>query len=785
VNSGGVGGTPAILARTGGRQPDEAPRRMSKRAKLLVGLAVLLLLAGIGAVTGVYYVDSVPTPAELELPQATTVYYSDGKTPMARLGAQNRTILSSNDMNDAVKQSIVAAEDQTFWSNEGIDFASVLRAAWNNLTGGPTQGASTITQQYARLAADLKGVTYSRKMREAVMAWKLDRKYSKSQILEFYLNSVPFGRGAYGIEAAAQAYFGKTANRQAPAARQLTVAEAMVLVSMVKQPEPDPADPTGHPGYDPKRGPVALQNSKNRWSYVRENMVKLHYLTRAQADQLQYPDTVIDYDPDAYQSGLDRPTGVAVNHVLSELRQTDAFRDKPKDYIANGGFQIVTTIDKQAQDIAEAVADIRRPTAPKVDQGQPADWQAALVAVEPGTGRVLAYYGGSEGAGADYAGWYYDEAGAPHGFGEHPPGSSFKVYDLAEALRQKVSMKSHWDSPPSKEFPASGRTAGSPAGPVRNASSAACQPDCTLWQATVASLNVTFFDLTEHLGAANVLDMATKAGVDSMWADPKGGTGPTRIDLRGRSANDVMPNFSTELGIGQYGITVLDHANGMATFAAGGKRAQAHFVRSVTRRGQQVYTEKLGLTDVGLDQEQINELNWTLRQVEAAKLDNGWDVAGKTGTWQSGTSVTENAHTWMVGYTRALAAAVWLGTTDGKPLTTSTGSHEVYGASHAAPIWRQFMVATTAALKLDKNKYRFGAPKFPGDTPSPKVVPTQPTRPATPSRPPTTAPGRPSPAPKPSCQPGRCPGPRPSPSATPPAAPASAPAARGPAPGVP
>src|SRR5262249_52418917 len=237
---------------------------------------------------------------------------------------------------------------------------------------------------------------------------------------------------------------------------------------------------------------------------------------------------------------------------------------------------------------------------------------------------------------------------------------------------------------------------------------------------------VTFFDLTEHLGAANVLDMAAKAGVDSMWADPKGGAGPTRIDLRGRSGQDVMSNFSTELGIGQYGITVLDHANGTATFAAGGKRAQAHFVRSVTRRSQQVYTEKLSLTDIGLDQEQINELNWTLRQVEAADLDNGWDVAGKTGTWQSGTSVTENAHTWMVGYTRALAAAVWLGTTDRGPLATRTGGHEVYGASHAAPIWRQFMVAATAALKLDKNQYRFGAPKFADDTPSPKVVPTQP-----------------------------------------------------------
>jgi membrane peptidoglycan carboxypeptidase len=741
------------------------PKRLRSRRWIAAILALLVLLGGVGTVLGVYYVDSVPTPAELALPEATTVYYSDGKTPMARLGAQNRTLLTFDEMNDAVKQSIVAAEDQSFWTNKGIDFTGVLRAAWNNLTGGQTQGASTITQQYARIAADLQGVTYSRKLREAVIAWKLGRKYSKQQILEFYLNTVSFGRGAYGIEAAAQAFFGKTANRAAPPDRQLTVSEAMVLAAMVKQPERDPSDPDGRPGYDPKRGPLALQNSKGRWAYIRGNMVKLRYLTQAQADALQYPDTVVEDNPDAYQSGLDKPTGVAVNHVLSELRQTDAFKGKPEDYLINGGFHIVTTIDKRAQDAAEAAADIRRSTAPQVDQGQPADWQAALVAVEPGTGRVLAYYGGNSASGADYAGWYYDAQGNPTGFGEHPAGSSFKVYDLAEALRQNVSVKSHWDSPDTKEFPASGRTNGSAAGPVRNSSSAACQPDCMLWQATVASLNVTFFDLTEHLGPANVLDMAGKAGIDSMWTDRQGGPLPVRVDLRGRSGAELMPNFSTELGIGQYGVTVLDHANGMATFAAGGKRSPVHFVRSVTHRGDEVYQEKLSQTDVGLDKEKIDELNWTLRQVPAAKLDNGWDSAGKTGTWQLGNSTVDSAHTWMVGYTGAMAVAVWLGTTDGKALVTKSGSHSVSGATNAAPIWRQFITAATAAMKLDPGKYRFEAPKFPAESASAPPPATVSVSPAAPSSAPPTRSATPRPSPTipvppptlPTCLPAACP----------------------------
>jgi membrane peptidoglycan carboxypeptidase len=728
--------------------PSAAPERRRKR--VLIVVAVLALFLGTGLAAGTYYFDSVPTPADLTLPESTTVYFADGRTPMAKLGAENRTIVPYDQMTESAKQAIVAAEDRTFWTNEGVDFTGVLRAAWSNLTGGQRQGASTITQQYARVAADLKGVTYSRKIREAVIAWKLDDKFSKEEILGFYLNTVPFGRGAYGIEAAARTYFGKTVRRDAPAANQLTVAEAMVLCAMVKQPEANPDDPEGQPGYDPRRSAKARQNSIDRWNYIREGMVELGYLSPDEAANLAYPDTVRPIDPTAGQSGLDRPTGLVVNHVLSELRQSEPFKNKPDDFLRNGGFKIVTTLDKRVQDAAEAAADIRRDTAPEAVRGQPKNWQAALVAVEPGSGRVLGYYGGTDGSGADYAGWYYDEKGQARGFGQHPPGSSFKVYDLAAAVKEKISVKEHFDSPDTKEFPASGRTKDSPAGPIRNAEHAPCQPDCALWEATVASLNVTYFGLTEKLGPAKVIDMATRAGIDSMWANQDGSPQPKRIELRGHTGEEVAPHFSTEVGIGQYGITVQDHANGMATFAAGGRRADVHFVRSVLKGDERLFVERLVQTDVGLDGEAIDQLNWTLRRVKAANLDNGWDSAGKTGTWQAGQSTTQNVHTWMVGYTGALAAAVWLGTTDGKPLKTKDGSYEVYGATAPGPIWRQFMGQATAALKLDPDKYRFGEPKFPDETPSPSA----------PSTPRSTAP-QPTPkttptAVRPTCDPKPC-----------------------------
>ena len=725
---------------------DARKKKVDRRNLLIAAIAVILLLSGLSVGAGTYYFDSVSTPEQLSLPEATTVYFADGKTPMAKLGSEDRTLLKFGEMNDAVKWSVVAAEDRTFWTNDGIDFRGVLRAAWNNVTGGDTQGASTITQQYARVAAELTGVNYSRKLREAVIAWKLADNYSKEDILEFYLNTVPFGRGAYGIEAAAQSYLGKSANKNAPAAQQVTLAEAMVLVSMIKQPEPNPDDPEGSPGYDPTRGPVAAENSRGRWNYVREGLVAGGKITRAQADALRYPDTIKPYDPNARQSGLDLPTGLAVSHALSELRQSPTFKDKPKGYLQDGGFRIITTIDKRAQDAAEAAADITRATAPAALRGQPANWQAALVAIEPGTGRVLAYYGGNKGSGSDYAGWYYTEDGKAVGFGAHPPGSSFKVYDLAEALHQNISLQTHFDAPATKEFPASGRTKASEAGPVRNSSTAACQPSCSLVDATVASLNVPFFDLTEKLGVGNVIQMAAKAGIDNMWANVAGQPAPVRTDLRGKPGAELAAQFSTEVGIGQYGITVLDHTNGQATLAANGKRAQAHFVRSVEKAGEQVYGENLNQTDIGLTQDQIDELDATLNKVTAGDFSKDWDAAAKTGTWQAGKSTTQNAHTWTVGYTRAIAASVWVGTTDGTALVTTKGASNVFGANYPGPIWQQFMAAVTKAMGFSKDLARFNKPKVTSSPSAP--VTEQPT--AKPTVDPTPTPtGKPKPTPKP------------------------------------
>jgi membrane peptidoglycan carboxypeptidase len=677
------------------------------------------MLAGGGVVGGTYFLDSVKLSSELALPATTTVLYSDGSV-LAKLGEVTRYELPYEEMEEPVLKSIVASEDQTFWTNEGVDLGSVVRAAWNNFTGGDTQGGSTITQQYARLAFDLDGVTYQRKAREAVLAWKMNRALTKEQILEAYLNSVPFGRQAYGIEAAARAFFGKTANKAAPPEQQLTWAEAMVLVAMVKQPYPDPADPLGHPGYDPTVGPEADANARQRFDYVRGQLVAMGSLPEADAAALVFPDTVLPYTVEG--NGLESPSGMVVNHVLSELTYTEGspfYGAKDWKFIREGGYQIHTTLNKGAQSAAEAAAS--RAVAGSRMAGQPANLQSALVAIQPGTGRVLAYYGGDDGKGADYAGIYVDEHGEFTGVGRHPPGSSFKVYTAAAALKANISLKSYWDWNP-HDMP--GRTGSNR---IQNASTcgdlkAGDDTPCSLLQSTISSLNVPYYAVTLSVTPTKVLETARDMGIDYMWTDAR-----ERLDLRGIDIKTVVPtSFDTVLGIGQYPITVLDHANGVATVAAAGLRAQAHFVQKVMKGDSIVFGETLPPQDQQrvLTPQQSNDLTFALSQVGSAKVNIGWDTAGKTGTWEYAPQPLENAHAWMVGFSRKIAAAVWVGNQGDEAPIRDKSNAKIYGAGLPASIWQSFMTNATKAMNEPKVNTKFNQPNYIGDTMPPGAVPS-------------------------------------------------------------
>jgi membrane peptidoglycan carboxypeptidase len=345
----------------------------------------------------------VPDPNTIASKQTTVLYYSDGKTEMARLGSENRTNVTLAQISKPARYAVLSAENRSFYSDPGISFTGILRAAWSDVTGGSTQGGSTITQQYVKNAIlDNSSQTFSRKFKELFLAVKLDNSYSKDDILQNYLNTIYFGRGAYGIEAAANTYFGVHAS-------QLTAQQGAVLAVLVRS--PSYYDPANHPS-----------EAKDRWGRVLDGMVQQGWLSQSERRASQYPAV----RPKA-SSGLGIPSGpqgLVVQKAIDELESTGYTEQQ----IRAGGLRIVTTVSKRAEDAAIAAVN-------DVMSGQPTQGpnglRESLVAVDPKTGGVVAYYGGPNGTGHDYASDSY-----------RPPGSSMKPYTLATGLEQGIGVES-------------------------------------------------------------------------------------------------------------------------------------------------------------------------------------------------------------------------------------------------------------------------------------------------------------------------------------------------------
>lgn len=715
---GGPGGPGGPRGRGGrGRGNDPAALRTAKRRKrinlIIASFAVFIMLAGAGVVGFTYYSTRVVLPDQLDLPFASTVYAADGKTEIARLGEFNRTFVKIDQIPDYVQKAVVSAEDRKFYEHSGIDYAGIARAAWNNFTGGSKQGASTITQQYARNAFDnLEGVTYARKVREAVLASKLNDKYDKNTIMQHYLNTIYFGRGAYGVEAAAQAYF------KTPVGK-LNVGQAAVLAALIKQPVPDKV--TGHKGYDPGENLAAAQD---RWNYVLDGMVQKGWLANDKRPT-EYPKVQpLPKDGACFiDCGINKPTGNVINYVRDEFVQMKICEsaDTCVKQIKDGGYRITTSINPKMQAAAEAAAWRARTDSELA--GQPANLMAALVAVNPENGRVLAYFGGDNGTGHDFAGKNF-EGGV--WTGGHPPGSSFKVYTLAAALHEDISLESHWDG---MSFTVPGTKIR-----VSNAGKdASCKTWCTLRQSTLRSYNVPFYHITEKIGPAKVVDMAKAAGVTMMWnsADQKA------YDLTKVSGEQVAPKpFFNVVGYGQYPITVLDHANGLATLANRGKYYKAHFVVKVEQKntetgqwekvnGEQLKPQQRIRTEVA------DDVNAVLQKYPAQNgdaLSGGRPATGKTGTWELNEKSSDNAHAWMIGATPKIATAVWVGNKGDQQAIKTKSGQKISGANLPADIWKRFMNEAHKGMEID----RFAEGKGIGDpdagngkSPSPSAPPGQ------------------------------------------------------------
>jgi membrane peptidoglycan carboxypeptidase len=639
---------------------------------VLAGLLVLF-----GVFIGVVYASTeVPSPDSVQNAQTTVVYYSDGKTEMARLGSENRTNVTLDKISEPAQNAVLAAENRSFYTDPGISFSGIVRAAYNNVTSGSTQGGSTITQQYVKNAFLTSDQTFSRKFQELFLAIKLDNNFSKKQILENYLNTIYFGRGAYGIEAAANTYFGVSAAK-------LTAQQAAVLAVLIRSPS----------RYDPAANP---KDAADRWGKVLDAMVEEGWLAKADRQASTYPQVL-----EKKGSDLGMPTGpegLIVKHAVDEL----VAKGYDEQQIYAGGLRITTTVDKHNEDAAIASVD-------EVMADQPDTLRQALIAIDPKTGGVRAYYGGKNGVGNDY------------GESQRQPGSSMKPYVLATALEQGISVKARRDGSDDQFF------RDRPGRAVTNSGGASC-PACTLQEALVRSLNTTFYSLAYEVGPNNVAETARLAtGLPETW---QGGSLKGRETLTSRDGGR-----GGSIGIGEYEMRPIDQANGMATLAAGGVQRDAFFVAKVTDSAGGVLLENRG--DPGeqvISPDAASDVAYAMEGVAAhakRRLDGGREVACKTGTQGYGADPSQNTDAWMVGFTPSIAAAVWMGSDELAPIQT-TGGAAIFGSGLPGAIWQSFM---NSVLDGTPKEHLPDSPIIEGDTgegvPEPTPSPTPTTAPVT------------------------------------------------------
>ncbi|TXH43587.1 MAG: penicillin-binding protein [Actinobacteria bacterium] len=422
----------------------------------------LVVLAAVGAVLIAIAVVRVPQPNDIALAQTTTLYWNDGTTVLGRIGAANRTSVALDQVPEQVQQAVLAAEDREFYDHTGFSPVGIVRAVWHNVSdGGDTQGGSTITQQYAKNAFLTQDQTFSRKLRELILSVKLELTTSKAQILADYLNTVYYGRGAYGIEAAAQAYFG------VPAA-DLSVEQGAVLAALLQSPS----------ALSPENNPQAL---RARWAYILDGMVDEGWLTADARTAMRFPEVADFQPPTDYTKGSDGYLFAAAQQQLLSMGYSG-------DSLNSAGLNVVTTFDRRVQAAAVTAVD----AAPPAYRSNGV--RIGLAAVDPHSGAVPALYGGP-----DYQLNRTSAASELRGLG----GSSFLPFGLAAGLNQGLTLDSDYSgaSPVTVDGATVANAGGESYGKV------------TLLYATVHSLQTPYVQMNDQIGAAATRDAAVSAGI--------------------------------------------------------------------------------------------------------------------------------------------------------------------------------------------------------------------------------------------------------------------------------
>jgi penicillin-binding protein 1A len=624
---------------------------LRRRWWLLVLLTpfVLVLLGGIGLYIAY---ARIQLPEALPPIQTTYLYDRNGHLLTTLHGSVDRTVVSLNQISPHLKDAVIATEDHDFYNHPGIDVGGILRAAFTDLIKRQTvQGASTITEQLVKnvyagtYTTDADGVqsytlptrSIQEKIREGLLAIKLEQSMSKDEILAKYLNTVYFGHGAYGIQAAARTYFGKPAG-------DLTVLESASLAGLLHA--PDLYDPIDRPS-----------DNWYRRNYALDQMAQYGYISKAEDTRLKAK-KCCGTIPDQ----TERLKAPGQSEYFAEYVRQALFQKYGEAQVYAGGMRVTTTLDLGLQADAEDAIKQALPD----QQHDPA---AALVAMDPRTGQILAMAGGR-----DWDKSQFNYATGVGGSGRQS-GSAFKAFTLAAAMQAGFNPNAYWNGP---------STIGIPQCPDPNQPDGIWHPvnagdgeagTFTLFGATAHSVNTIFAQVIAQLGPGPVVNMAHALGIQS----------------------DLPKTCSITLG--SVGVNPLEMTNAYATLADQGVRHWATPLLQVKTSNGQI-DDSVGSPGARvLDANDANLVTNALQGVvrdgtgTAAQLGT-WPVAGKTGT------ANDNVDAWFCGYTVQIVTCVWMGWPDNDttPLENIEGVPSVYGGTIPAAIWHTFMLNAMQGL---------------------------------------------------------------------------------------
>ena len=607
------------------------------RAAIFIG--GFSFVAGATLFAFAWFTVHIPDPNAYVNSQSTIIQYSNG-AEIGRIGSQNRQIVPLAKIPLRMRYAVMAAEDRNFYSNRAFSVSGIARAILNNVRSGNLngEGGSTITQQYAKTAFLTPSRTIQRKIKELVISLKLENALTKDQILENYLNTIYFGRGSYGVQTAAQQYFNRDVQK-------LSISQAAVIASILRSPG----------FYDPGLSKNNQKRLEARFKYVIQGMLDEKWITPEEAKKAKLPIIA----PRTTSGQLSGPKGYIIDAVQKELSKAGFTQDQ----LLVGGYVIKTTIDQRAQTSAVDAVNKLTPTP------APTNLHIGLVAIRPGTGEIIAMYGGK-----DYVVRQLNDATQSIALA----GSTFKPFALIAGLEAGIPLTSMWNGDSPQTFDDLGK----PYEVSNYGDEGWGQID--LMAATQHSVNTVYVPLGIKAGLDKVVDAARRAGIPQ----------------------DVAMIATPSVTLGVASPHVIDVANSYATFAAQGVYSKPFLVTEVVGPDKAVLYQGKPQTQEVFSKEVMADLTYALKSVVnggtgSAALKLGRPAAGKTGTSQS------NASAWFSAYTPQLAASVALfRDSASESLNGIGGLNSVTGGTFPARIWTAFM---QGALK-DEPVMSFPAP---------------------------------------------------------------------------